>query len=178
MRFAHEEVNNNCTGETASRKNIAISVIDGRGNVRREEAEQEVEGPVGSSCQSHALRTVSGRVDFSNDGPDNWAPCHGKPRDEQTREDDHSVTNALVRSAVTIRKGKVTERGEDKEAHEHPERSVDQRRSTTKLLHNVKSGEGHAKVHGAKDDRSNVGVGYAYGVEDRGAVIEVVTFLC
>jgi hypothetical protein len=68
----------------------------------------------------------------------------------------------------------VAQRREDEEAHEHPERAVDQRWSTSVLLDNVEAGERHAEVHGAQDDRSNVWVRDSNRVEDRGPVVEVV----
>jgi hypothetical protein len=70
----------------------------------------------------------------------------------------------------------VTERGEDKEAHEHPERSVDQRWPSTVFLDDVETREGHAEVHSTEDDRCNIWVGDTDGVEDRSTIVEVVAF--
>jgi hypothetical protein len=46
MRLAYKEVNDHCASETASSEHIAVAVVNGRGDVRREEADKEVESPI------------------------------------------------------------------------------------------------------------------------------------
>ena len=174
MALADEEIDHNRAGETTPRKNVTIAIINRGGNVRREEADQEVKSPVGCRGQSHTLRAVSRGVDLSDDSPDDGTPCHCKARDEETCEDDHGITDTLIRCAVIIRKCEVTQRSKDEEAHKHPERSVDERRPATVLLDNVETRESHTEVDGAEDDGRDVRVRDAHRIKDRGAIVEVV----
>jgi hypothetical protein len=124
--------------------------------------------------ERHALCTVTGWEDLARDGPHNRAPRHRERGDEQAREDDHGVADALVRCSVAVGQREVAQRSEDEEAHEHPERAVDQRGPATVLLDDVETGERHAEVDGTEDDGGNVRVRDPNGVEDRGTVVEVV----
>jgi hypothetical protein len=45
--LAHEEIHDDRAGETAAREDVAVAVVDGGGDVRCEEADEEVPYPIG-----------------------------------------------------------------------------------------------------------------------------------
>lgn len=95
LTLAQEEVHDDGAGETAPCEDVAVLVVDAGSDEGGEEGEEEVPHPVAGGGQGHALGSIAGRVDLANDGPDYGAPGGGKRGDEETRDDDHAVADAL-----------------------------------------------------------------------------------
>ena len=91
-------------------------------------------------------------------GPDNWSPCGCECCNEETCKDNHGVANALRLCAITVVKREVTQRREDEEAHEHPQRTIDECRTTTILLYNVQAWKCAAEIYSPKNNTRDVGV--------------------
>ena len=58
LALAQEEVDDDGAGETAPREDVAVAVVDARGDEGREEGEQEVPHPVAGGREGHALCPV------------------------------------------------------------------------------------------------------------------------
>lgn len=181
LTLTDEEVDDHSTDEITCGKDVTVLVIDVICNERGEESNEEVESPIGSRGETHGLGTVPGRVDFSNECPDDGSPCLGVDKalqsristtflecegransHEQAREHNHDKSGRPIGRARVY--GRLEQEGahgrEDHEAHEHPQAPKDERLSATEILDDIKSTKGTGKIdptqnhgHGEGDKR-------------------------
>lgn len=78
--------------------------------------------------------------------------------DEKTGKGNHDISSHGGLGRVSLVKGEVTNRSPDHEADEHPRTTNDERLATTKVLNNVQTREGHAKVDSTENDLGDVAV--------------------
>lgn len=173
MALAHEEVHDNRTGEATRREDVSVAVVNGPRDVRSEEGNEKIPHPIGAGCEGHALCSVARWVDLADYGPYDWAPGHGEAGDEEAREYDHGVSDAGAVLRIDRVESEVAEGCKNHEAHEHPEPTGYERRTSAKLFDNVQAGECASEVDGAEDNRRDVGVGQTDRLEDGCAVVEV-----
>lgn len=170
----HEEVDNPEQTEARATENQTVEVVDLLGDESGEERDQEVEQPVGSGSQSHGGGTVAGGVQLADDGPDQGTPGDGEGDDEQAGEDNHDLTGLGVVGAVTVGELVVTNEGVDEQAHEHPGSADHETLAAAAALNNPQRNQSSANVDGTENDRGNVRVRQAGGLEDGGAVVEEI----
>lgn len=53
LAFADEEEDNKCGGKVASSEDVSVPEVDGAGDVRREESNQEIPCPVRRGGETH-----------------------------------------------------------------------------------------------------------------------------
>lgn len=121
--------------------------------------------PVGRSTKRNASTPVPARVDLTRNSPSHRAPRTRKSRNEETRKDNHHISNRLAIAAFAVIEGEVSERREDQKANEHPGCSQSETLPSTELLDHVEAGECGDNVDGAEDDLGNEGVAEADGRE-------------
>ena len=78
--------------------------------------------------------------------------------DEKAGKGNHDISSHGCLARVGLVKGKVTNRSPDHEANEHPRTTNDEGLATTKVLDNVQTREGHAKVDSTENDLGDVAV--------------------
>lgn len=66
----HEEVDDEEEDEAGDTEDETVEVVDVVGDQSGEERDEEVEEPVRGGGEGHAGRTVTGGIEFANNGPD------------------------------------------------------------------------------------------------------------
>lgn len=94
--------------------------------------------------------------------------------DEQTGEDDHTLTGTRGVLGGDVVESKVTDRGKGHEANEHEDGADDQRLATTKVLNDIETAKGGSEVDGTQDDLGDEAVGDTSTLHDGGTVVEEV----
>lgn len=121
----NEEVDGYPGQDQAASEDVTVSEVNGTGDERSEETEQEVPKPIGGSGKSHSTGTVAGRIHLSDERPNHWTPGRGEAENEETGEDDQDLAGSGSRSWVIVVQGEVTHGGEDHEAAEHPHGAIE-----------------------------------------------------
>lgn len=104
------------------------------------------------------------------ESPDDRTPGRGETDNEEAGEDNHGNTGR-VGARVRV-EDLVADRGPDHETDEHPGGTDHETVTTTVVLNDVQTGQGHAEVDRTEDDLGDVGVGQTNTLEDGGAVVE------
>ena len=74
LGLVDEEEHDEDTGQAAAGEDVAVGEVNGTGDERGEEGDEEVPGPVGGGSNTNARGTVTRRIHFRAYGPDNRAP--------------------------------------------------------------------------------------------------------
>jgi len=98
-------------------------------------------------------------------------PGSGVRQNEETREDDHDISSGLVVAAIFLEL-KVTDRGEDHETDEHAHGTSHEGLPATKVLDDIQTAEGAAKVDGSENGGGNETVADTDRLEDGCTVVE------
>lgn len=167
-----EEVDDDGKTKTAATEDETEEPVDLVDDNSGEERDQEVPDPVGSSGKTHAGGTVAGRVELSNDGPDEGTPGGGERDDEQASEDDQNTSGGGVVVVSERRKLEVTDKGVDHETDESPESTDNEGLAATTLGNNVKTTESADNVDGTENDLGDVGVAETSSLENGCTVVE------
>lgn len=94
LSLDHEEVDDEEEQDEGDSEDETVEVVDAVGDEGRAEGDDEVEEPVGRSGKTHAGSAVAGRVQLSDDGPDEGSPGSGESGNEQAGEDDHDISGS------------------------------------------------------------------------------------
>lgn len=159
-----------------SREDVTVSEVDGSGDERSEEGQEEVSQPVGTSSNSHALGLDTQRVDLRAVNVGNGGPSNRKGEDEETGDSNHSLTDLLISiDSVFMRvQGGSSQRGVDDEEDEHGHGSPEQTLSSSESVDDVERGKSGDKVDGTKDHGSSKRVLHSNCLENGGSVVEEV----
>ena len=171
-----EEVDNSSSSQVTSGKDVTVVVVDGAGDVWREEGEEEVPSPVGSGSESQSVCAVTVWEHLGVDSPNHWSPGRGESDNEEAGEDDENGSKLLgiIRSLSSWNELLVSDGGEDQEAHGHPERTEDKTLAATEMLNEVETKESRSDVDTTENHGSDERVLDADTGENGRTVVEEV----
>lgn len=161
-----EEEDHEDSHEETAGEDVSVSEVDLVGNLGCEVTDQEVPQPVGGSSQGHTLGTVLGWEKLGDDGPNHRAPGHGIGSDEETSDDNHTLSGlGSVLGGVDVEE-EVANGRENHEHNEHPNGTKDEGLATAEVLNDVETTEGSTEVDSTKDTLSDETVGNSSTLED------------
>lgn len=172
LGLADEEVDNDGSSKRAGSKNVAIFEVNSAGDEWGEEGDQKVPCPVGGGCDSHAGCSITGRVEFTDNRPDDRSPGGCKTNDEEAGEDNQGGTGLGGGRRIGLVERVVSNCCKNHEADEHPDSTSDQRLAATKMLNNVETDNGNTKVDTGHNHLSDVAVVQSSRRENGVAVVE------
>ena len=152
----HEEVDDEEEQDEGDGEDKTVEVVDAVGDEGGAEGDDEVEEPVGGGGETHAGSAVAGRVQLSDDGPDEGSPGGGERGNEQAGEDNHDVSGSGRALGKVLVEGVVTDEGVDEEAHGHPGSTDHHSLSTADVLDDPETEDGSDDVDGSEDDGGDV----------------------
>lgn len=132
----------------------------------------QVPEPVGGGGKSHGGSTVTGRVQLSDDSPDERAPGRGETGDEQAREGNEDGAGLGGVGGGDGVEGEVTDKGVDEEAHHHPQSTDDESNTATGLLDDNQTAKGASDVDRSENELSDVAVAETGSGENGGSEVE------
>jgi len=170
LMLTEEEVSDKSTGKVAGGEDVTVAVIDVVGDEAGEEGDQEVPSPVTGGSDTHGLCSVTSRVEFTDNTPNDGCPSCGVSGDEKTCEDDHDGTcSSCVDALLEL---EVTDRGKHHEHGEHPEATENEGLATTNILNDPKTTKGADEVDSTEDSSSDETVADTNRIEDGRTVVE------
>ena len=167
-RLVQEEVDNDGTRQVARREDETVTELDGTGDERREEGNEEVPEPVAGGGNGGLLGTRARGEGLTDENPDTGRPGHGVAENEQTCRHNHELADALVRGRVLSSTGG----GEDEQPNGLPDTAEDKRDTTSEGLHDVETAERAAEVDSTENDLRDEGIVDTDRLEDRCAVLD------
>ena len=178
-----EEIDNKDTDKQTPGEDITIGEVDVLGDEGCEETDEEVPQPVGGSGEGHSLGTILGGEELGGNSPNHRAPGHRVlwqvsfvvfqrgiqwtySGDEEAGHNNHCLACGGVGLRVIHIEREVADRREDHEEDKHASATDDEGLATTKVLDDVKTAKGGAKVNSTKNDLSDKTVVEASALED------------
>ncbi len=167
-----EEVNDEEECQAASTEDHTVPVVNLVGNEGGKEGDKEVKEPVRWGSESHAWGTIAGRVELTDDGPNERSPGSGESGDEDAGEDDENFTWDGSRLWVGEGQAEGADKRVDKEAYEHYSGTPHKGLAATDVLHDPETNDSCADINRAEDNGGDVGVRDTGGLEDGCAKVE------
>lgn len=172
LGLADEKVHNHGGGKRAGSKHVAVLKVDGAGDEGGEKGDQEIPRPVGGSRNTHTGGAVAGWVEFTDNRPDDRSPGGCEADNEEAGKDNQGSAGFGSGRRIGLVERVVTDSSKNHKADEHPDGTSNQRFATSKVLDNVETDDGNAKVDTSHNHLGHVAVVETSGSEDGVAVVE------
>ncbi|KAH3661934.1 hypothetical protein OGAPHI_006113 [Ogataea philodendri] len=176
LGFRNERKHKEDTEQRAAKEDKAVGKVDGVGDERREEGNQESPDPVGRGGNGHTFLSDSQWVCFRAHNKDTWTPSGCKEEDVEAREEDHGVSDALawVDTVGAVVKGLSTNGCENDKTHRHTETTSHQSESSSESVNGDERNKGGGEVDDTQHNGGLERVGQSDRLEDGGTVVEEV----